>query len=281
MQGRSGLRKRSVSPAAAPGTHLMAGLAKVAAAPATTRCGFGYAQAPSPLSGAFTPQAQPAPIGPPPHHSKLPRRRTLAQHPDPGSADARRREGERQDAARRRAKGTEHPARRQPFVVCLGVLHEDTATICNRYRYKALSMTRTNTKSRAALAPIGRMSERTGVHIETIRYYERIGLLPEPLRSEGRHRLYDDNHRQRLVFIRRSRELGFSLDQIRGLLGLSKGSKFTCSEVKALTEQHIADIRHKIRDLKRLARILSDLSARCRGGKLPTCPILDVLGSVS
>jgi len=84
-------------------------------------------------------------------------------------------------------------------------------------------MTRMNTRSRAHTASIGKLSERTGVHIETIRYYERIGLLPEPPRSAGRHRLYDENHRQRLVFIRRSRRLGFSLEEIRELLGLARG----------------------------------------------------------
>ena len=140
-------------------------------------------------------------------------------------------------------------------------------------------MSRANTKSRAALASIGRMSERTGVHIETIRYYERIGLLPKPLRSQGRHRLYDETHNRRLVFVRRSRALGFSLDQIRELLGLSRATELTCDEVKALTEQHIAGIRHKIRDLRRLDRVLNALSARCRGGKIATCPILETLGS--
>jgi MerR family mercuric resistance operon transcriptional regulator len=123
------------------------------------------------------------------------------------------------------------------------------------------------------------MSERTGVHIETIRYYERIGLLSKPLRSQGRHRLYDEAHSQRLVFIRRSRELGFSLDQIRELLGLSRGTELTCDEVKTLTDLHIAGIHHKIRDLKRLERVLKALSVRCRGGKITTCPILEALGS--
>lgn len=142
-------------------------------------------------------------------------------------------------------------------------------------------MTRSNTSSRAESLGIGAVSRDTGVHIETIRYYERIGLLPEPPRSQGRHRLYDENHQQRLVFIRRSRELGFSLDEIRILLRLARSHRLTCDEVKALTERHVTDIRRKIRDLKKLERALGDLAARCHGGKVPACPILDALGSVS
>src|SRR5919108_5602416 len=122
-----------------------------------------------------------------------------------------------------------------------------------------------NTKTRAAAATIGALSERTGVNIETIRYYERIGLLPTPPRSAGRHRLYDEPHRQRLVFIRRARELGFSLDEVRALLGLSGGHDLTCREVNALTLHHIGSIRDKIRDLRRLERTLSDLADRCNG----------------
>jgi MerR family mercuric resistance operon transcriptional regulator len=128
---------------------------------------------------------------------------------------------------------------------------------------------------------IGAVSKDTGVHIETIRYYERIALLPKPPRSQGRHRVYDDTHRQRLVFIRRARELGFSLDQIRILLGLARNHKLTCDEVKAVTVRHVTDIRLKIRDLKKLERVLGDLAARCHGRKVPACPILDALGSAS
>jgi MerR family transcriptional regulator, mercuric resistance operon regulatory protein len=76
---------------------------------------------------------------------------------------------------------------------------------------------------------IGALSERTEVNIETIRYYERIDLLPKPPRSAGRHRLYTDEHERRLVFIRRSRELGFSLNQVRELLGLAHGRRMTCA----------------------------------------------------
>lgn len=132
---------------------------------------------------------------------------------------------------------------------------------------------------RAATFPIGVLSTETGVNIETIRYYERIGLIPAPPRSEGLQRIYDAQHLKRLTFIRRSRELGFSLDQIRALLGLAGTHALTCAEVKGLAEQHTADIRRKIKDLKRLERILSDLAARCHGRRVPDCPILDALSA--
>jgi MerR family mercuric resistance operon transcriptional regulator len=135
------------------------------------------------------------------------------------------------------------------------------------------------TRSRPHKLTIGVLSEETGVNIETIRYYERIGLVPPPPRSQGRHRLYDDLHRRRVAFIRRARMLGFSLSDTRDLLGLARGHDLSCAEVKALTEQHIAHIRGKIRDLRKLDRVLSELAVKCRGTTVPECPILDVLGS--
>jgi MerR family transcriptional regulator, mercuric resistance operon regulatory protein len=129
---------------------------------------------------------------------------------------------------------------------------------------------------------IGALSELATVNIETIRYYERIGVLPKPPRSPGGHRLYGGEHRQRLIFIRRSRELGFSLGQVRVLLELAGGRRKPCGKVKSITEHHIADIRRKFRDLKRLERILTGMVAKCRGGDVPDCPILDALtGEVS
>lgn len=124
---------------------------------------------------------------------------------------------------------------------------------------------------------IGALSEATGVNIETIRYYEKIGLMPAPPRTEGRQRVYETAHLKRLSFIRRGRELGFSLDQIRELLGLVRGHDLTCSEVKTMTEEHIADIRRKVKDLKKLERVLCDLAAKCTSGDVPDCPILDAL----
>ncbi len=130
---------------------------------------------------------------------------------------------------------------------------------------------------RAEHLPIGALSSATGVNIETIRYYEKIGLMPAPPRNEGRQRIYDTSHLKRLTFIRRGRELGFSLDQIRELLGLVRGHDLTCAEVKSMTDGHVADIRRKIKDLRKLERVLTELSAQCGGDAVPDCPILDAL----
>ncbi|MFM9850741.1 MAG: MerR family transcriptional regulator [Hyphomicrobiaceae bacterium] len=139
-------------------------------------------------------------------------------------------------------------------------------------------MPRLVTRSRSRKLTIGTLSEETGVHIETIRYYERIGLVSPPPRSQGGQRIYEDQHRQRLTFVRRSRALGFSLGETRDLLGLARGHDLTCAEVKALTEQHIADIRGKLRDLRKLNRVLGELAGKCTGSTVPDCPILDALG---
>ena len=124
---------------------------------------------------------------------------------------------------------------------------------------------------------IGLLSKRTRVNTETIRYYERIGMLPKPSRTAGGHRLFADEHQQRLIFIRRARELGFSLDQVRALLGLTGGRRMTCAKVKGITEQHIADIRQRVKDLKHIERVLTEMVAHCPGGEKPDCPILNAL----
>ena len=123
---------------------------------------------------------------------------------------------------------------------------------------------------------IGALSGRSGVNIETIRYYERIGLLPAPPRSQGGHRIYGGDLLKRLVFIRRSRELGFTLDEIRNLLSLMGGGH-TCGEVRAVALTHLTAIRAKIADLRRMERTLAETAARCEGGDTPECPILDAL----
>jgi MerR family mercuric resistance operon transcriptional regulator len=130
---------------------------------------------------------------------------------------------------------------------------------------------------RAREYSIGAVSAETGVNIETIRYYERIGIMPAPPRTEGRQRVYGNDHLKRLTFIRRCRELGFSLDEIRALLGLAGGHALTCAEVSDMAHAHIADIRQKVKDLKKLGRVLTDLAARCHGRRVPECPILDAL----
>ena len=105
------------------------------------------------------------------------------------------------------------------------------------------------------MVTIGKLSKRTGCNIETIRYYERIGILLKPQRTEGGHRLYNQEQIKRLVFVRRSRELGFSLEGIRNLLRLVDGKKTTCQEIKTVTEGHLQDIKKKIADLKCLKKL--------------------------
>ena len=123
---------------------------------------------------------------------------------------------------------------------------------------------------------IGDLSRRTGVNIETIRYYEKIKLLPPPPRTQGGPRVYPEAHLRRLVFIRRSRELGFTLDEVRNLLGLVAGD-CTCREVKDAALAHLKNVRRKIADLRRMERTLAETAARCAGGTAPDCPIVDVL----
>lgn len=134
---------------------------------------------------------------------------------------------------------------------------------------------------RAPSLAIGALSRRTGVNIETIRFYERIGVLPKPPRTQGGHRVYGRDHLKRLSFVRRSRELGFTLDEVRGLLQLVDGGHYTCAEVKTITLDHLADIRRKIADLRRLERTLSDMAGKCKGGRVPECSVIDVLFDAS
>ncbi len=125
----------------------------------------------------------------------------------------------------------------------------------------------------------GRLARLTGCNIETIRYYEGAGLMPQPQRSENGYRLYAAGDVRRLSFIRRCRELGFSLEEIRGLLDLVDGGGYSCGEIQDMTLAHANDIHKKIADLRRMERILKDMAAKCEGGDVPECPILEALSS--
>ena len=133
------------------------------------------------------------------------------------------------------------------------------------------------TASRAEAFPIGELAKRSGVKIETIRYYERVKMLVPPPRTASGRRVYDPTDLRILVFIRRSRELGFSLDEIRALLKLGGPEKATCREVREIASHHLDDIRAKIDDLKKLESLLSKTVSRCSGKTAPDCPVLDVL----
>lgn len=127
------------------------------------------------------------------------------------------------------------------------------------------------------LRSIGEASAAAGVHSETIRYYERIGLMPAPRRSAGGHRAYDQTEVRRLTFIRRGRELGFGLGQIRAMLGLADDGTLTCGEIYHLTRGHLAEVREKIAELRRLEAALCEISADCSAGDTPACPIVERL----
>ncbi len=126
---------------------------------------------------------------------------------------------------------------------------------------------------------IGRVAAETSCHIETIRYYEKEGLLPAPERTKGGHRLYTRQMVERLLFIRRSRELGFSMGEIRQLLSLVDGDQVSCERVKTIALEHLQEIQSKIADLRKMERTLQDLSNQCSGEDVPYCPIVDALQS--
>ena len=126
---------------------------------------------------------------------------------------------------------------------------------------------------------IGRLAKRAGVGIDTIRFYERRGLLPEPRRTASGYRLYRDDAVHRIRFIRRAKELGFSLDEIGLLLGFQDvgGPK---AEVKQLTDRKIRTIDSKIQDLTRIKKVLQGLSHSCSGeGDVAGCPIIQALAA--
>lgn len=121
------------------------------------------------------------------------------------------------------------------------------------------------------------MAKRSGVNAETIRYYEKITLMPEPGRNSGGHRIYEEEHLQRLCFIRRCREMGFTLEEIRELLSLVDREQVSCEHVQQIAEDHVLSIRQKIKDLQRMQDTLRDLAKQCSGENVPECPIIDAL----
>jgi MerR family transcriptional regulator, mercuric resistance operon regulatory protein len=125
---------------------------------------------------------------------------------------------------------------------------------------------------------IGELSRRTDCNIETIRYYERIGLLPPADRGGGRFRRYGLDDVARLRFIRRARQLGFALDDVRILLRLAQSDgEDMRAEARGVFSAHIADIRAKIADLQSMERVLSEAVVECAAGRHPNCPLIEVL----
>ena len=124
---------------------------------------------------------------------------------------------------------------------------------------------------------IGELARRTGVRVETIRWYEKAGLLEEPGRSASNYREYDKASLDRLTFIKRGRDLGFSLDQVSQLMSLTRSPGENCATVDAIAVQHLTAIDRKIADLTALRRELTGLVDSCAGGSIGDCDILRAL----
>ena len=125
---------------------------------------------------------------------------------------------------------------------------------------------------------IGQLSDRSGVKLETIRYYERSGLLPPPPRTASGYREYRPDHLRRLVFLRRSRQLGFSIKEVQDLLNLASQPDRVCKDVTRLAAAHVASVKAKIHELQRLQRALEKLVCACPGkARIADCGILEAL----
>ena len=127
---------------------------------------------------------------------------------------------------------------------------------------------------------IGKLAGRGGVSVQTIRYYERSGLLPKPSRAASGYRLYAHDAVRRLTFIKEAQRLGFSLGEIQDLLSLRMQSGTTCADIRQQARQKIVAVDKKIEDLQRIKSALTKLAAACRGnGPTSDCPILEALES--
>lgn len=125
---------------------------------------------------------------------------------------------------------------------------------------------------------IGELSKATGTNIETVRYYERIGLLPAPDRTAANYRSYGEPHRARLSFVRHSRELGFTIEEIRSLLDLSDHPERDCAEADQIATSHLTQVDAKIVQLSALRDELARIVGRCRGGVAADCRVIEALG---
>ncbi len=128
---------------------------------------------------------------------------------------------------------------------------------------------------------IGEAAELSGISAKMIRYYESMGLMPEPSRTEAGYRRYEENDIHNLRFILRARDLGFSVKQIRELLDLWRDRDRASSEVKALASGHLVELRRKLREMEMMVDTLQHLVKNCHGDDRPDCPILGELAEIN
>jgi Cu(I)-responsive transcriptional regulator len=124
---------------------------------------------------------------------------------------------------------------------------------------------------------IGQAAEQSGVSAKMIRHYESIGLVEKARRTDGGYRIYTDNDVHTLRFIRRARDLGFSMKEIAQLVGLWRNRRRASGDVRRVAQQHITDLDQKIAELQAMRRTLTELVQHCHGDRRPECPILDDL----
>lgn len=134
---------------------------------------------------------------------------------------------------------------------------------------------------RALGLSIGQLAKATGSKVQTIRYYEQLGLMPAPERSQGNQRIYGTRHERRLAFIRHGRELGFPLDAIRQLLSLADQPDRPCAEADAIAQEQLAGVRSKIARLQALEEELERMVACCASGTIGDCRVIEVLADLS
>lgn len=128
---------------------------------------------------------------------------------------------------------------------------------------------------------IGKLASATGTKVETVRWYEKVGLIAPPARTGGNYRAYSPDDLARLSFIRRARDLGFSLDQVRALLDLAAQRERDCGTVDVIAAEHLAEVDRKLADLTALRRELARLISTCEGGTVADCRILEALAPIA
>ena len=148
--------------------------------------------------------------------------------------------------------------------------------VYSRYRLKRFAV-----PSRKGDFYIGAVAEMTGLTVETIRYYEAAGVIAAPHRGDNRYRLYSDKHVERLSFVKRCRDLGFSLDHAKSLLQLADTDNKTCRQVGEIAERRLAEVRRKMANLRRMERALAKFVKDCPQDSSSKCPIIESLSQAS